>query len=307
MADVASTLRQWSTTTSSNSPSGTTAIGSGLAPNLQQIQATVRQYLASKGSDIASSATVNLAAADGYFLDITGTTTITSFGTESAGISYLLRFNGALTLTHNGTSLILPGAANITTASGDLCLMESLGAGNWVCAWYSPSETSPVGKIPTTKGDILAATAARTLARVGVGADGQFLKADSSATAGVKWASVSGGVLTASFESTGQTITASASIAIAHGLSTTPKMVQAYIKCTNAAGSSGYSLNDIVFIGNGVQDIGNSRGVSIVPDATNLNVRFGSNGNTIGILNKTTGAGTATTNTDWQLYLLAWA
>jgi hypothetical protein len=42
----------------------------------------------------------------------------------------------------------------------------------------------------TTKGDIVAATAANTLARVGVGTNGFALVADSAQSAGVKWANV---------------------------------------------------------------------------------------------------------------------
>lgn len=144
MADVASALRSWSATASSNSPSGSTVVGAGLDDNLRQIQATVRQYLASAATPMASAATVDLSTADGYYVTISGTTTITSFGTESAGISYLLRFSGALTLTHNGTSLILPGAANITTAAGDMALMISEGSGNWRVLWYTKANGAPL-------------------------------------------------------------------------------------------------------------------------------------------------------------------
>jgi hypothetical protein len=42
--------------------------------------------------------------------------------------------------------------------------------------------------LATTKGDLLAATGASVLARVGVGADGQVLKADAAQAAGIKWA-----------------------------------------------------------------------------------------------------------------------
>lgn len=92
-----------------------------------------------KGSNIASSGTAaDIGASTGQALDITGTTTITAFPTAAAGIVRLVRFTGALILTHNATSLQLPGAANITTAAGDVGQFESLGSGNWKCAIFQP-------------------------------------------------------------------------------------------------------------------------------------------------------------------------
>lgn len=125
------TLRGISATAGSNSPADTDVIGSSAAGYLRSMQAVMRQYLASIASNIASAATTDLSTADGFWVTISGTTPITSLGTESAGCWYGLTFSGILTFTHNGTSLILPGAANITTAAGDSCLAESLGSGNW--------------------------------------------------------------------------------------------------------------------------------------------------------------------------------
>lgn len=87
-------------------------------------------------TDIASASTVNLATATGVVVNITGTTTITSLGTVASGALRTLIFGGILTLTHNATSLILPGGANITTAAGDVAHFRSKGSGNWVCVSY---------------------------------------------------------------------------------------------------------------------------------------------------------------------------
>ncbi len=104
-------------------------------------------------SDIASAATCNIGAATTPYVRITGTTTITSFGTAINKIR-LVRFAGILTLTHNGTSLILPGLANVTTAAGDEAEFASDGSGNWKCTRYlrangTPPTGTPVGTTDT--------------------------------------------------------------------------------------------------------------------------------------------------------------
>lgn len=90
----------------------------------------------SKSSNIASAATTDLSTATTPFVHVTGTTTITALGTAQAGTRRTVVFDGALTLTHNGSSLILPTGANITTAAGDAATFVSEGSGNWRCVGY---------------------------------------------------------------------------------------------------------------------------------------------------------------------------
>lgn len=151
MADVPSSLYSWSTTTGSNSPSSTTAIGAGLAPNLQEIQGAVRRALSHKGSDIAASSTTDLGAVDGLMHNITGTATITSFGTIAAGVWKVICFQGTPTITYNGTSMITPGGISITAAVNDIAIVQSLGSGNWRFVSYTKASGLPVVN-PTVTG-----------------------------------------------------------------------------------------------------------------------------------------------------------
>ncbi len=93
--------------------------------------------LSTKGTDIPSATTTDIGAATGRYVHITGTTTITGLGTKTAGVLRIVTFDGALTLTHNATSLILPSGANILTASGDVASFVSEGGGNWRCVGYT--------------------------------------------------------------------------------------------------------------------------------------------------------------------------
>ena len=93
---------------------------------------------------IAAAATVNIGAAAANTISITGTTTITAFDTIADGAVRLLEFAGALTLTHNATSMILPTGANIVTAAGDVAEFRSLGAGNWRCIGYLRAAGTPL-------------------------------------------------------------------------------------------------------------------------------------------------------------------
>ena len=126
-----------------------------------------------KGADIASASTTDIGAATGNYVDVTGTTTITALGTVQAGTQRKVRFTGALTLTYNSTSLILPEATNITTAAGDVADFVSLGSGNWRCTAYLPA-AGIVGSIITTQGDVLYRGASNP-ARLAAGRSGKVL------------------------------------------------------------------------------------------------------------------------------------
>lgn len=93
-----------------------------------------------QGANIASASTTDIGAATGNYVNVTGTTTITALGTVQAGTRRIVNFNGALTLTYNATSLILPTSANITTAAGDTATFVSMGSGNWVCTSYQKKD-----------------------------------------------------------------------------------------------------------------------------------------------------------------------
>lgn len=103
---------------------------------------SVPSTIGRKGADIASATTTDIGAATGDFVDITGTTTITGLGNApTIGVLRQVRFTGALILTYNATSLILPGAANITTAAGDTAVFRSLNtSGNWICVSYTRAD-----------------------------------------------------------------------------------------------------------------------------------------------------------------------
>jgi hypothetical protein len=116
-----------------------------------------------KGADIASATTTDIGAATGNFIHVTGTTTITGLGTIQAGTRRIVKFTGALTLTHNATSLILPSSANITTVAGDIATFISLGSGNWICSSYQKVTITGTGSAvqsvsPTFTGSPIAPT-----------------------------------------------------------------------------------------------------------------------------------------------------
>lgn len=98
---------------------------------------------------IVSATTTDLGTVPAHNALVTGTTTITGFGSSASLLApiYIVRFAASLTLTNSAT-LTLPGNANIVTQPGDSLLAEYGGSGSWrVLAYFSALGSNNNAKI----------------------------------------------------------------------------------------------------------------------------------------------------------------
>jgi hypothetical protein len=124
------------------------------------------------GTDNSDGATITLGNGNSFLL-ITSTTAITAFAFTSSftGRKATIRFNTARTLTHNGTSLILPTAANITTVAGDMCEVENIGGANFRVNWYQRADGQPIGLLGASQAEQETGTATNRAVTPGVQAN----------------------------------------------------------------------------------------------------------------------------------------
>lgn len=114
----------------------------------------------------------------------------------------------------------------------------------------------------------------------------------------------SSGAFTASFISANQVITSAGALTLAHGLGGIPTLMMLYL--VNTAAELGYSIGDRAPSHCNAVDAVDSYGAAVIPDATNLVIRYGSNANVFRVLNKTTGTSTTITAASWQCVFQAW-
>lgn len=105
---------------------------------------TASVYLDTAQTDVASASTCDIGAVASNYVRITGTTTVSAFGTAKAGTVRFIRFADVLTLTYHATQMILPGAASISTTANSTAMAISLGSGNWIVLFYTPASGAPV-------------------------------------------------------------------------------------------------------------------------------------------------------------------
>lgn len=233
---IPSSMADLSTTAASNSPAGSESPTAG-DDFLRAIQAILRTTNA-KGADIASASTTDIGAATGEFVDITGTATITALGTVAAGIVRTVRFTGALTLTHNATSLILPGSVNITTANGDVAQFRSLGSGNWKCVGYIPQAGYAR---PGANGDITSLTACTNITATAVtgATDDKILIQDTSDSDKLKTILVSSLAASAASETVAGIVELATNAEVITGTDTARAVTPASMKAgLNASGTA---------------------------------------------------------------------
>jgi len=92
---------------------------------------TIAFHLGTQGANIASTSQVDLSAATGNYIHMTGTTGVTELGTVAAGTRVVIKFISALNMTHDNTKLILPGDVDLAIEAGDMGLFVSEGSNLW--------------------------------------------------------------------------------------------------------------------------------------------------------------------------------
>lgn len=131
-----------------------TGLGAGSATG----QSLRFEQLFSQGAlvDIASAGVMDIGTPLTNFLRVTGSTTITGFGTNYNGPRYLI-FAAAVILTHSAT-LVLPGAANITTGVNDSLIAVPI-SGGWQVVAYQRASGLPAVAGPLASSGITGAAA----------------------------------------------------------------------------------------------------------------------------------------------------
>jgi hypothetical protein len=244
------------------SASGPIALAGGevVSGNITCVQYDGTQYelqtlepfrVAGKQVSLASAATTDLGTAATNNVKITGTVTITALGSSAQADYplYFLQFSGALTLTQNAVSLILPGAQNIITAANDSAVAQYLGSGNWQIMVYQRAAalSITVQSFTTGSGATYTPTAGTVRARVrlwGAGGGGGA----TITNAGGNGATSSFGSWTSIFGQGGGTAGAAPGIGGTGGVNSTGTLVQ---RIAGGTGTQGLGATGGALSGNG--------------------------------------------------------
>ena len=115
---------------SANFPTGTESIGNNLDNYLRSHGAIIRSTNAVASASIASASTTDIGSADGEYVQVTGGSTINSFGAGFAGCRREVQFTGSLTIV-NSSNIVLPGGVNLQVGAGEIYLFRCTSSGVW--------------------------------------------------------------------------------------------------------------------------------------------------------------------------------
>lgn len=343
---VPSVLTDLSVSEGSNNPLDSETITASTRPSdyIRALGALLRREQA-QFTAVASASSIDLGAiTTGNYGHVTGTTTITSFGTVAAGIERTLVFDGILTLTHNATSLILATGANRTTAAGDVAVFVSEGSGNWrEKAYHAIGSYQPLDALLTA---LAAQTTSANTIQAYSGADTPTLLTTGTASGnvplvGTKSATTAlAGLVELAIQAeaeagtdntvvmtpltTAQAIAALAPLptTLPAGYASTAQTITlgglltlahglsaaptlVRVRLECTTGDAGYSIGDIIEINPSFSNQNSGGGQAIYYDATNIYVRFSSA--VYQGHNKSTGAPANLTTTSWKLLVYGWA
>ena len=152
-------------------------------------------------ASLVSASTVDLGSVAETYLTLTGATAITSFGSsvQAGTLKVIAAASSGLVLTYNASSLILPGAANITMSAGDTAVIVSLGSGNWKVIDYQLATAPPnLRQVGTSANNLVALDTNAKLPAVdgsqltGISTAGRLLRAPRFLTSGTSYTTPAG-------------------------------------------------------------------------------------------------------------------
>ena len=166
------------------------ATGGVTTPDLAANSVTAAKIALGAFTTIASASTVDLGAQSSRNIQITGTTTVTSFGATASAdnVPYILEFASALSIT-GSSSLLLPGgiaSGTLTINAGETILVVRDSSTVWhIVSVFKPYGTSAgqavaldsTGKLPAVDGSQL----------TGLSASGRLLRAPQFLTSGTSY------------------------------------------------------------------------------------------------------------------------
>lgn len=192
------------------------------------------------------------------------------------------------TLDASGNVILGTDTTNTHTVNGGITVTQGIAATNAVTG----AGGSTAQATETLRGTLEVATAAE----VSGGTD------DLAAVTSKKLRE--NGRLQRFYESPQQTITTGGALTLAHGLGIKPTLYQTVI--VNVTAEAGYTAGQELVFGTYYDDGASIRGAGIIPDATNLAIRYSSATNVFVAPNAGTGVRTALNNANWRAVFRAW-